>query len=115
MIEEFSLKLVSHPFAYVSPDPKEMFNNLLVFVVNTDPAKSVPSYSEMHVFQCVSESVTIILFSVAIKPTVIFYLKANDILEIFENCLDKYYKKEKLYVSVIFTEVLTVGNINFLS
>ena len=53
IVEQFPLGLVREPTAYTSADPKEMYNNILVYIVGHPPGES-PMPSEMHIFQCVN-------------------------------------------------------------
>ncbi len=53
VVEQFSLTLVREPTAFTSSDPKEMYNNILIYIVGHPPGESaVPA--EMHIFQCVN-------------------------------------------------------------
>lgn len=51
VVERFPMNLISDPTAYTSDDPRELYNNILVFIVRKDPKNQNPS--EMHIFQCV--------------------------------------------------------------
>ena len=51
IVEQFPLGLVREPTAYTSADPKEMYNNILIYIVGHPPEES-PNPSEMHIFQC---------------------------------------------------------------
>ena len=43
---------LSHPLNVLySNDPKEMYNNILIYIVGHPPEES-PNPSEMHIFQC---------------------------------------------------------------
>ena len=53
IVERFPLGLVREPTAFTSSDPKEMYNNILIYVVGHPPAES-PIPAEMHIFQCVN-------------------------------------------------------------
>ena len=53
IVEQFPLGLVREPTAYTSADSKEMYNNILVYIVGHPPGES-PMPSEMHIFQCVN-------------------------------------------------------------
>jgi len=44
---------VREPTAFTSNDPKEMYNNILIYIVGHPPGES-PVPSEMHIFQCVN-------------------------------------------------------------
>jgi epidermal growth factor receptor kinase substrate 8 len=41
---------VREPTAFTSSDPKEMYNNILIYVVGHPPTES-PIPAEMHIFQ----------------------------------------------------------------
>ncbi len=53
IVEQFPLGLVREPTAFTSNDPKEMYNNILIYIVGHPPGES-PMPSEMHIFQCVN-------------------------------------------------------------
>jgi epidermal growth factor receptor kinase substrate 8 len=53
IVEQFPLSLVREPTAFTSNDPKEMYNNILIYIVGHPPGES-PMPSEMHIFQCVN-------------------------------------------------------------
>ncbi|CDW52223.1 epidermal growth factor receptor pathway; epiderm al growth factor receptor kinase [Trichuris trichiura] len=55
-VENFPLDLVSDPTAHLSTDPRDLYNNLLVFVVNEGKNKKSSAPTEMHIFQCVQVS-----------------------------------------------------------
>ena len=44
------MDLVREPTAFTSNDPKEMYNNILIYIVGHPPEES-PNPSEMHIFQ----------------------------------------------------------------
>ena len=48
-----NLGLVREPTAFTSSDPKEMYNNILIYIVGHPPGES-PIPAEMHIFQCVN-------------------------------------------------------------
>lgn len=52
VVEKFPMNLISDPTAYTSDDPRELYNNILVFIVREDPKSKNPNQSEMHIFQC---------------------------------------------------------------
>jgi len=56
IVERFPLDLVREPTAFTSNDPKEMYNNILIYIVghppSPNPAHESPNASEMHIFQC---------------------------------------------------------------
>ncbi|XP_059099761.1 epidermal growth factor receptor kinase substrate 8-like [Tigriopus californicus] len=53
IVEQFPLALVREPTAFTSTDPKELYNNILIFIVGHPPGES-PIPAEMHIFQCVN-------------------------------------------------------------
>lgn len=55
IVERFPMSLLSEPTAFTSNDPRELYNNILVFIVKDDhpPPKGATSDAEMHIFQCV--------------------------------------------------------------
>lgn len=54
VVERFPMSLISDPTAFTSDDPRELYNNILVFVVQDDPVSGgQPEHAEMHIFQCV--------------------------------------------------------------
>lgn len=53
IVERFPLGLVREPTAFTSSDPKEMYNNILIYIVGPRPEES-PTPAEMHIFQCVN-------------------------------------------------------------
>lgn len=55
VVERFPLHLVREPTAFTSTDPKEMYNNIVIYIVGPPPEES-PTSSEMHIFQCVNVS-----------------------------------------------------------
>ena len=57
IVERFPLRLVREPTAFTSSDPKEMYNNLLIYSVGHSQAENSPHPpppAEMHIFQCVN-------------------------------------------------------------
>ncbi|XP_023228277.1 epidermal growth factor receptor kinase substrate 8-like protein 2 [Centruroides sculpturatus] len=52
IVERFPMSLISDPIAYTSDDPRELYNNILIFIVKGDPKNKNHSPSEMHIFQC---------------------------------------------------------------
>lgn len=52
------MSLISEPTAFTSNDPRELYNNILVFIVKDDQPKGANSDAEMHIFQCVRTSVS---------------------------------------------------------
>lgn len=55
-MERFPLDLVTDPSSFISPDPKELYNNILLFTVKEDPRQKGTSISEMHIFHCLQTS-----------------------------------------------------------
>ncbi|KAL3205511.1 hypothetical protein MRX96_040801 [Rhipicephalus microplus] len=54
VVERFPMSLISDPTAFTSDDPRKLYNNILVFVVQDDPtSSSQQEHAEMHIFQCV--------------------------------------------------------------
>jgi hypothetical protein len=49
IVEEFPMSLIREPTAFTSKDPKELYNNIFIFIVTEDAAGQNPS--EMHIFQ----------------------------------------------------------------
>lgn len=54
IVERFPMMLIHDPTAFTSNDPKELYNNIFIFVVSEDPVQRNPP--EMHIFQCVGVS-----------------------------------------------------------
>ncbi|XP_057374617.1 epidermal growth factor receptor kinase substrate 8-like [Daphnia carinata] len=54
VVERFPLNLIVEPTAFTSLDPKDLYNNIFIFVVGEDPLNRDPP--EMHIFQCVGVS-----------------------------------------------------------
>ena len=57
-MERFPLNDVVNPTAVMTNSQRDVYNNVLLFMVNDDPRKGTGS-SEMHIFQCVSKPVSI--------------------------------------------------------
>lgn len=55
VVERFPAHFVREPTAFTSNDPKEMYNNIVIYIVGHPPEES-PSPNEMHIFQCVNVS-----------------------------------------------------------
>lgn len=55
VVERFPLHLVREPTAFTSNDPKEMYNNIVIYIVGLPPQEN-NNNSEMHIFQCVNVS-----------------------------------------------------------
>ncbi|XP_014662106.1 PREDICTED: epidermal growth factor receptor kinase substrate 8-like protein 1 [Priapulus caudatus] len=53
-VEEIPLSMLQEPTAFVTHEPKEDYNNMLVFTVQGDKKNATPS--EMHIFQCLAIS-----------------------------------------------------------
>ncbi|CAD6195138.1 unnamed protein product [Caenorhabditis auriculariae] len=51
LVEQFPLDLIEQPTAHVSSDPRDTYNNMLLFVVRED-RKRTNTPTEMHIFQC---------------------------------------------------------------
>jgi len=54
IVERFPLTFIHEPTAFTSKDPKDLYNNIFIFVVGEDPVHRDPP--EMHIFQCVGVS-----------------------------------------------------------
>merc|ERR1712018_499430 len=52
-VERFPIQMVREPTAFTSNDPKEIYNNILIYIVGPRPEES-PTPAEMHIFQCVN-------------------------------------------------------------
>ncbi|GIZ03109.1 epidermal growth factor receptor kinase substrate 8 [Caerostris extrusa] len=48
VVERFPMSLISEPTSYTSNDPRELYNNIVVFIVRDEPHNP----PEMHIFQC---------------------------------------------------------------
>jgi len=55
VVERFPLHLIRDPTAFTSNDPKEMYNNIVIYIVGR-PEQEADRNSEMHIFQCVNVS-----------------------------------------------------------
>ncbi|CAL4094740.1 unnamed protein product [Meganyctiphanes norvegica] len=51
-VEKFPFELIREPTAFTSDDPKELYNNIFIFVVAEDPKRNYQNPTEMHIFQC---------------------------------------------------------------
>ncbi|VDM23653.1 unnamed protein product [Toxocara canis] len=53
LVEQFPMELVTDPSAHLSTDPRDVYNNILLFIVQEDKrrGRSVAP-TEMHIFQC---------------------------------------------------------------
>ncbi|CAJ0604118.1 unnamed protein product [Cylicocyclus nassatus] len=53
LVEQFPLDLIEQPTAHVSNDPRDTYNNILLFIVREDTRnKRSSTPTEMHIFQC---------------------------------------------------------------
>ncbi|VDM55975.1 unnamed protein product [Angiostrongylus costaricensis] len=53
LVEQFPLDLIEQPTAHVSNDPRDTYNNILLFIVREDTRnKRSATPTEMHIFQC---------------------------------------------------------------
>ncbi|KAL6740146.1 hypothetical protein Aduo_013531 [Ancylostoma duodenale] len=53
LVEQFPLELIEQPTAHVSSDPRDTYNNILLFIVREDTrSKRSSTPTEMHIFQC---------------------------------------------------------------
>ncbi|XP_076058229.1 epidermal growth factor receptor kinase substrate 8-like isoform X3 [Oratosquilla oratoria] len=52
VVEQFPIELIREPTAFTSDDPKELYNNIFIFVVAEDPKRKYQNPTEMHIFQC---------------------------------------------------------------
>lgn len=50
------MELIREPTAFTSEDPKELYNNIFIFVVAEDPKRNYQNPTEMHIFQVSLES-----------------------------------------------------------
>ncbi|CAI5447009.1 unnamed protein product [Caenorhabditis angaria] len=57
LVEQFPLELIEQPTAHVSNDPRDTYNNILLFVVRED-RKRLSTPTEMHIFQCIRVAAT---------------------------------------------------------
>uniref|UniRef100_A0A6A7FVU1 Epidermal growth factor receptor kinase substrate 8-like protein 2 n=2 Tax=Hirondellea gigas TaxID=1518452 RepID=A0A6A7FVU1_9CRUS len=56
IVEKFPIELIREPTAFTSDDPKELYNNIFIFVVAEDPKGNYTNSTEMHIFQCMQIS-----------------------------------------------------------
>uniref|UniRef100_A0A4D5R947 Epidermal growth factor receptor kinase substrate 8 n=1 Tax=Scolopendra viridis TaxID=118503 RepID=A0A4D5R947_SCOVI len=56
VVERFPMHLISDPTAFTNTELKNLYNNVLVFIVREDPRKKNVNPAEMHIFQCVRVS-----------------------------------------------------------
>ena len=59
VVERFPMMLIHEPTAFTSKDPKDLYNNIFIFVVGEDPVHHDPP--EMHIFQCVGVSSQVVV------------------------------------------------------
>ncbi|KAF2360579.1 Tensin/EPS8 phosphotyrosine-binding domain [Trinorchestia longiramus] len=52
IVEKFPIELIREPTAFTSDDPKELYNNIFIFIVAEDPKGTYTTSTEMHIFQC---------------------------------------------------------------
>lgn len=45
------MELIREPTAFTSEDPKELYNNIFIFIVAEDPKRNYQNPTEMHIFQ----------------------------------------------------------------
>lgn len=55
------MELIREPTAFTSDDPKELYNNIFIFVVAEDPKRNYQNPTEMHIFQVSQENGTVVL------------------------------------------------------
>ena len=53
-LECFPISRICDPFNFTSTDPKDVYNNVVIFIVQGDPRTP----SEMSAFQCIGKSVS---------------------------------------------------------
>ncbi|GMR50850.1 hypothetical protein PMAYCL1PPCAC_21045, partial [Pristionchus mayeri] len=59
LVESFPMELVEQPTAHIMNDPREQYNNILLFVVVEDSRnKRSTNPTEIHIFQCTDVSAT---------------------------------------------------------
>lgn len=75
------MSLINDPTSYTSNDPRELYNNILVFIVKDDPKNKNHNPPEMHIFQCarVSVSTSLSLFS---SLALILLISLTDLLNL---------------------------------
>ncbi|VDK55194.1 unnamed protein product [Anisakis simplex] len=53
LVEQFPMELVTDPSAHISNDPRDSYNNILLFIVQEDKRRGRNlAPTEMHIFQC---------------------------------------------------------------
>ena len=45
------MQLIREPTAFTSNDPKELYNNIFIFIITEDPSRHSMNPPEMHIFQ----------------------------------------------------------------
>ena len=53
IVERFPMELIREPTAFTSDDPKELYNNIFIFIVAEDPKQKYNNTTEMHIFQVI--------------------------------------------------------------
>ncbi|XP_013773174.2 epidermal growth factor receptor kinase substrate 8-like protein 2 isoform X4 [Limulus polyphemus] len=56
VVEKFPMNLISDPTSFISNDSREIYNNVLIFIVREDSRNKLKNSGEMHIFQCVRVS-----------------------------------------------------------
>ncbi|XP_037091670.1 epidermal growth factor receptor kinase substrate 8-like [Pollicipes pollicipes] len=56
LVERFPMQLIREPTAFTSNDPKELYNNIFIFIITEDPTRHSMNPPEMHIFQCLRVS-----------------------------------------------------------
>ncbi|XP_076371642.1 epidermal growth factor receptor kinase substrate 8-like protein 2 isoform X2 [Tachypleus tridentatus] len=56
VVEKFPMNLIRDPTCFVSNNPRDLYNNVLVFSVRENLKKNSKLYGEMHIFQCTQVS-----------------------------------------------------------
>ncbi|KAK6110845.1 Phosphotyrosine-binding domain family protein [Brugia pahangi] len=75
LVEQFPMELVTNPTAHLSANPRDVYNNILLFVVKEDKKRGRSlNPTEMHIFQCNRVS-------------------ANDVVDDIKAFLSGHYKK----------------------
>lgn len=70
------MDLIADPTAHLSSDPRDVYNNILLFVVKEDrrAANKAATPTEMHIFQCNRVSVSDLLILLAKYEKNIFHI-----------------------------------------
>ncbi|VDK79075.1 unnamed protein product, partial [Litomosoides sigmodontis] len=75
LVEQFPMELVTNPTAHLSTNPRDVYNNILLFIVKEDKKRGRSlNPTEMHIFQCNRVS-------------------ANDVVDDIKAFLSGHYKK----------------------